>query len=77
MSNPVASTTGVEFFQHILGMWLTMTLPASFDGFVLVRVAFDALEGGMFCILTAQHFIRFAVTEGAYRVFGVVWICNF
>lgn len=53
-----------------------MAFFASFDSFVVLRVAGDALEGGMFCILKPQHFIRLGVTESAYGVIRIVRITD-
>ncbi len=54
-----------------------MTLLASLDGFMLVRVALTAGKSRMFGVADAEHFPGLAVTKGTDDIGDAVWICNF
>ncbi len=77
MSYAMASATGIVFFQHILGVWLPVTLFTTLDGFVLVRVTFDAEKGSVFRVSIVEHILGLAVTVCANCIWCVGWIGNF
>ena len=77
MCYAMASATGIVFVQHILRMWLSVTLFTAFDGFVLVRVTFDAEQGAMFGITCEKHILCLAVAVGTNCIWSVGRIGDF
>ncbi len=77
MSYAMASATGIVFFQHIRGMWLSVTLFTTLNGFMLVRVTFDAEKGSVFRVSIVEHILGLTVTVGANCIWRIGWIGNF
>jgi len=77
MGYSVALSANPELLQHPGPVGFPMTLPASQDRPVFLRVAFDTGQGAMLRPTLFEHFIGISVADYTILLRNVVWIDYF